>query len=176
MTSCRYVLRKGVPEDVPVLFAMIKELAVAQGFDEGAVRVTESELLKDGFSDSKMFNLLMVECHQESGITPAGYAIYFYTYSTFEGKSVYLEDVYIRSEHRRQELGTAIFVTLSKIAETQNCCRIAFSVLDDNVNAKQFYNRLGVITQREWIAQKLDKHGIAVLASKTVKQNISVIV
>ena len=62
----------------------------------------------------------MVECHQgtciaarettisygsvalESGITPAGYAIYFYTYSTFEGKSVYLEDVYIRSEHRSE--------------------------------------------------------------------------
>jgi len=87
---------------------------------------------------------------------PAGFAIYFYNFSTFLGRpGIYVEDVFIRPEFRRAGFGRAIFKYLAQKAVAENCGRMEWWVLDWNEPAIRFYAGLGAVPMDEWTVQRL---------------------
>jgi GNAT superfamily N-acetyltransferase len=83
---------------------------------------------------------------------PAGFALYFCTYSTFLGRpGLYLEDLFVRPEHRGQGIGLALLAALEQRARDAGCGRLEWSVLDWNESAIEFYRRFGAQPMQDWI-------------------------
>ncbi|CPR14279.1 GNAT family N-acetyltransferase [Brenneria goodwinii] len=97
---------------------------------------------------------------------PAGYAVFFMSYSTWLGKNgIYLEDLYIGQKFRHCGAGKALLAHLAEIARQRKCGRLEWSVLDWNQPAIDFYKSIGALPQDEWIRYRLDENGIKQLAS-----------
>lgn len=98
---------------------------------------------------------------------PAGYAIYFYSYSTWLAKpGLYLEDLFVKPELRGKGIGKRIFSELLRVADANRCGRFEWSVLDWNQPAIDFYERMGAKAQGEWIRYRLEEEQISRLARK----------
>lgn len=99
--------------------------------------------------------------------TAAGFALYFYNFSTFLGrKGLYLEDLYVRPEYRSQGCGRALLVTLARVAESQGCGRFEWSVLDWNTRAQQFYEGLGATVLPDWRIVRVTGAALSTLAQQ----------
>lgn len=151
------VIRKGVIDDCEEVLRLVKELAEYENMLP-QVRLTLDQFREDGFGDDPYFQLLVVEKRgpSDSGTGEEkakliGHALYFKKYSTFEGRSIYLEDIYVAPAFRKQGIGFALFKNLAEVAVSENCVRIDFCVLSWNKMAIDFYERLGAadITKRE---------------------------
>jgi GNAT superfamily N-acetyltransferase len=98
---------------------------------------------------------------------PAGFALYFYNFSTFIGRpGLYLEDLFVRPAFRRNGIARAIFRRLAKKAVAEGCGRFEWSVLDWNENAIAFYQALGATPMDEWIIQRLTGAALQRLADQ----------
>jgi len=87
---------------------------------------------------------------------PVGFALYFFTYSTFAARpTLYLEDLFVRPDHRGAGAGRALLAALARIAVRKGCGRMEWTVLKINTPAIRFYNRLGAGLRREWILTRL---------------------
>ncbi len=139
-------IRKGIPADVGVVLTLIKDLAAYEKALEG-VEMTETQLLADGFGKQPLFGLFVVEVEHEI----VGFALYFYRYSTWKGKLLYLEDIYIKPEMRQHQLGTRLFEALTRVAKEEKCKRIVWQVLEWNEPAIKFYEKLGAEFDAEWV-------------------------
>jgi ribosomal protein S18 acetylase RimI-like enzyme len=116
----------------------------------------QKRLLKDTFSDKPLINVLLA-FDKSSGNKPVGYAIYFFTYSSFRAlPTLYLEDIYISPEHRSKGIGKMYLDELKKIAQKKKCGRMEWVVLDWNTNAIKFYDKLGARPMNEWITYRMD--------------------
>ncbi len=99
------------------------------------------------------FECVIAEVHGE----PAGFALFFQSYSTWEGKEgLYLEDLFVRPSARKFGVGRALFERLNQIAKERNYARIDWKVLNWNKLAIDFYDRLGAISMADWIPYRLD--------------------
>ena len=132
--------------DVPLLLELIKEFAdfekLLHQVEANAEILTESLFGRWGSTEA----VLVFQ-----GETPAGYCIYFHNFSTFLGRpGIYLEDLYVRPEHRRSRLGSVIFRHLGKLCRERGCGRLEFSVLDWNEPAIRFYRALGAEKLDDW--------------------------
>lgn len=153
-------LRPAEPADVPLILAFIRELAEYEREPEAAV-ATEADLLRDGFGDRPRFHVVIAE-HDGA---PAGFAFYFFTYSTWRGRPcLYLEDLFVRPAFRRRGVGLALLRELAAIATRERCDRFVWQVLDWNAPAIAFYESLGARPLREWITMRLEGEAIAALA------------
>ena len=104
-------------------------------------------------------------CENENG--PVGFAVYFFSYSTWQGQyGIYLEDLYVSSAHRGVGAGKQLLTALAKIAVDNDCGRFEWSVLDWNQPAIDFYESLGAKPQSEWIKYRLDGQALLDLAAK----------
>lgn len=91
------------------------------------------------------------------GNNSVAYIIYFYTYSSFQGlPTLYLEDIFVLEEHRRQGVGKRMFGHLKEIAKLEGCCRIEFTVLKWNKSAQEFYEK-NKAKRMEWFLYRLDR-------------------
>jgi len=109
-------------------------------------------LIKDAFGKKPLYYLLLAKTDGKT----IGYAIYFYTYSSFLAKrTLYLEDIYISSEFRKLGTGKLLFDELVKIARKKSCGRMEWCVLNWNSNAIRFYDKLGAKALKEWIYYRL---------------------
>lgn len=154
-----FTIRKATPEDTPIIFDLIKKLGVYEKMEDEVVTSVE-ELQKNIFV-KKFAHVIIGE---ENGI-PAGFALYFYNFSTFVGKpGLYLEDLYVEPEHRGKGYGKTLLVELTKIAKAENCGRMEWSVLNWNQPAIDFYESLQAKPMNEWTVYRLDGKGIADLA------------
>jgi GNAT superfamily N-acetyltransferase len=96
---------------------------------------------------------------------PAGFALYFFNYSTFLARpGLYLEDLYVRPEFRGQGLGRALLLHLARIARDRGCGRMEWAVLDWNTSAIEFYESLGARRLPEWQLCRLRAEDLARLA------------
>jgi GNAT superfamily N-acetyltransferase len=126
-------------DDVPVLLSLIRELAAYEKKAHKAV-VTENELLRDGFGPQQKFRALIAEWNGE----PAGYASFFYFYSTFQGRAaLFLEDLFVLDKLRGKGIGKALLVAVAKLAIEEKCFGLRWEVLDWNRPAIEFYEKLG---------------------------------
>jgi GNAT superfamily N-acetyltransferase len=153
-------IRSAVPGDVPLVLELIRALAAFER-EPDAVVATEGDLLRDGFGPSPLFRVLLAEDEGE----PAGFALYFFAYSTWRGRpSLYLEDLFVLPEHRRKGIGLALMQRLARIALDEGCGRFVWEVLDWNERAIRFYESLGAQVLRPWLHVRMEGPALARLA------------
>lgn len=154
-------IRPALAADVPLVLALVRELAAYER-EPDAVLATEADLLRDGFGPTPRFQVLIAE---DEG-APAGFAFYFHSYSTWRGRSVlYLEDLFVRPEHRKKGIGVALMRRLAKIAVDEGCPRFVWEVLDWNEPAIRFYESLGAEVLRPWLNVRIEGEALARLAA-----------
>ena len=144
-------VRKAIVEDTPLILHFIKQLAIYEKAEDEVI-ATETDIKNSLFSDSATAYALIALLDDK----PAGFAVYFYNYSTWLGKKgIYLEDLFVLPEYRGVGLGKALLKHLAQIAIKNNCGRFEWSVLDWNQPAIDFYKSIGAKPQNEWIIYRL---------------------
>ena len=160
-TEPKLKLREATREDVAQIRALIRELADYEKDPQAAV-VTEADLLRDGFGERPLFRVVMAEW--EGAV--AGFAFYFFNYSTWQGRpGLYLEDLFVRPAHRGQGIGKALLVHLAGVAVRENCGRFVWQVLDWNEPSIRFYESLGARIMKEWLTMRVDGDALRRLAA-----------
>lgn len=155
-------VRFATAADVEVILAFIKGLAAFE-HEPNAVRTTTADLLRDGFGEQPKFEVLIAE----RGGAPVGFALFFPTYSTWEGRAgMHLEDIFVIDEERGSGVGYKLMTTLAALAVERGCARLELSVLDWNP-ARKFYHRLGMAHQEEWLPYRIDGEALVALAART---------
>jgi GNAT superfamily N-acetyltransferase len=156
-------IRNATPQDIPLILEFIRELAEYERLLDEAV-ATPEDLLRDGFSREPKF---FVEIAEWSG-EPAGFALWFYNYSTFQGKpGIYLEDLYVRPQFRKKGIGKALLVHLARVAVEQGCGRYQWQVLDWNTPSIEFYESFGAKVMKEWLTVRVSGESLERLGKKT---------
>jgi GNAT superfamily N-acetyltransferase len=157
-------LRPATPTDVPQILAFIRDLATYER-EPDAVLATEADLLRDGFGETKRFHCIIAETDTK----PAGFALYFYSYSTWEGRpGIYVEDLYVSPEHRGKGIGKALLTRVAAIAVAEGCPRLEWSVLDWNQPSIDFYHSLGAVMKSEWKGMRVSGAALSSLANELV--------
>lgn len=141
--------RPGTREDIPAVFELVKELAsYEKALDQ--VSNTVDQMYKD--YDDKLYDFFMAE----SDGVPVGLALYYYRYSTWKGKRLYLEDIIITESVRGNGLGKILFDDIINTAKNSNCTGMMWQVLDWNMSAVGFYRKYGTRFDDEWLNCHLD--------------------
>jgi GNAT superfamily N-acetyltransferase len=139
-------IRPAVAEDVPQILAFIRALAEYEREPE-AVVATEEDLLRDGFGPNPFYWCLIAEQDEE----PAGFALCFYSYSTWLGRpGVYLEDLFVLPKFRGLGIGKALLQRVARVAVEKECPRLGWEVLDWNTPAIEFYSAMGAEFLDTW--------------------------
>jgi len=155
-------IRSATPADVPLILEFIRELAEYEREPQAAV-ATRADLLRDGFGPEPKFRVDLAEWSGE----PAGFALYFWNYSTWLGKpGLYLEDLFVRPRFRGKGIGRALLVHLARVAVKNNCGRLVWQVLDWNTPAIEFYESLGAQTMKEWLTMRVTDEALVRLATE----------
>ncbi len=142
-------IRAAVASDAPEIFRMIHELAE---FEHRASQFKLSEATLAGWLASGEIGCLLAESDGKF----LGFALYYFTFSTFRGeKGIYLEDLYIRPEYRKQGIGRDFFRELAVMARKKGYFRIDWMVLDWNRDGIQFYRSLGAARVDDWFHYRL---------------------
>ena len=149
-------IRPVTEEDVELLFDLILELAAYEKLSDKVAG--DAEVLRRSLFEEKAAEALLLET---SDGTAVGYAIFFTTFSTFECRSgIWLEDVYVRPEHRRGGIGRAVMEHLAQLAQERGHVRLEWVALDWNEPALNFYAKLGARRLDGWKILRLEKDGI----------------
>ena len=144
-------IRPATIKDASLLAAMILELAQYEKLDHEAA-VTAESIARDGFGPHPKFRAVIAEVDGK----PAGYAVFFEFYSTFQGRAgLFLEDIYVRPSLRKQGIGQALLNYVARIAWEEDYFCMRWEVLDWNKPAIDFYQRLGAVFLDEWKAVML---------------------
>ncbi|MFL6009782.1 MAG: GNAT family N-acetyltransferase [Rubrobacteraceae bacterium] len=155
-------IRAATEDDVPLLLSLIKELADYEHLSHEVV-ATE-EMLRDSlFGERRVAEALLGYL----GDDPAGFALFFHTFSTFLGKpGIYLEDLYVRPEFRGSGVGQALLVQIAGLAKERGCGRLEWSVLDWNEPAIGFYKRIGASPVSGWTVYRITGEALEELAAR----------
>jgi GNAT superfamily N-acetyltransferase len=149
-----------VPAEIPELLTLVRELARFERL-EHEVQATVESLHDSFFGPQPAAGALIARQGEEL----AGYAIYFFTFSSFAGRpGLWLDDVYVRPAFRRQGLGRALLARLAGLAAQRHCGRFEWSALRWNQNALQFYANLGARQLDEWVTFRMNEQAIKRLA------------
>jgi len=144
-------IRAGTRRDAPTILALIRGLAEYERL-EHEMTATLARIREHGFGRRRYFQTLL--CFD--GGRAIGFALYFFTYSTFLARpSLYLEDLFVLPEERGAGAGKALLRALARIAVRRGCGRMEWAVLDWNRPAIRFYRRLGAQLKRQWILTRL---------------------
>lgn len=135
-------IRKANEKDFPAIFGLIKELAE---FEKGLHKV--SNTLEQMYEQKDHFQCYVAETKDNEVI---GMALYYFAYYTWVGKSLYLEDLYIKEAWRGNGLGQRFMDKLLEIAKIEKCKRFRLQVLNWNENAIDFYEKNGFTVDKEW--------------------------
>ena len=146
--------------DVPLILRFIRELAAYEKLAHECV-ATEERLRETLFGPHPAAEVLIARV----GDTPAGFALFFSTYSTFLARSgIYLEDLFVSPEWRGRGVGRALLVHLARVAVSRGCGRLEWAVLDWNEPAIGFYERLGARPLDDWTTYRLTGDALTTLA------------
>ncbi len=153
-------IRNATTADIPQILNFIRALAEYERAPE-AVVATEADLLRDGFSPHPFFCCLIAELDGQ----PAGFALYFFDYSTWLGRpGIYLEDLFVYPELRGRGIGKLLLEKVAAIAVEKGCARLKWAVLDWNTPAIDFYRAMGAEFMDEWRNVRVSGEALARLA------------
>ena len=154
-------IRKAAKADIPQILAFIRALADFEHAPEAAV-ATEADLERDGFGPRPFYDCLIAE-HDGR---PAGFALYFFNYSTWLGRpGLYLEDLFVYPELRGKGIGKALLQQVAAVAVENGCQRLQWEVLDWNAPAIDFYRAMGAEFLDEWRNVRLSADALTRLAA-----------
>jgi ribosomal protein S18 acetylase RimI-like enzyme len=145
-------IREATEADYPAILSMIKELA---DFEKAPDKVTNSvEQMK---REKELFGCFVAETRSKEII---GMALWFFAYYTWVGKSLYLEDLYIKEQYRRNKVGSALLRKIFEVASAEDCQRVRWQVLNWNKSAIEMYRKSGAEIDEEWLNCNFDADGI----------------
>ena len=148
-------IRKGTPQDMSDVLALITELAVFEK-EPDAVVISTEDLVRDGFSENPLFHTFVAEVNEEI----IGVALYYYRFSTWKGKTIHLEDLIVKENNRGTGAGFALYSEIIKQGKKDNVRRIEWNVLDWNKPAIDFYEKSGAKVLSDWRVVHMDENGI----------------
>lgn len=148
-------LRKARKEDMVLVLGLIRELAVYENAEDQLKSTIES-LERDAFGKNAQFQVILAEDDGEL----AGMVFYYYGYSTWKGKMLYIDDLVVKKPFRRSGVGQILFDYMREEANRNDTNQIRFHVLNWNEPAIAFYKKNGVALDEEWIQCKLEKEEI----------------
>ena len=167
-------LRPAQATDVPLILALIRELADYEKLLH-AVDATEEALQAALFAEVPRVFCDIAEWDDGAQRRPAGFALWFYNFSTFRGRhGIYLEDLFVRPEYRGRGIGKALLVQLAERCVREGLSRLEWSVLDWNEPALRFYRSLGALDLRGWIPHRVTDEALQVLARSALSGGAAV--
>jgi len=154
-------LRFAEEKDIAIILEFIRGLAEYEHLLD-TVKINEADL-KEYIFEKKLIEVVIGEFDG----TPAGFALFFYNYSTFLGKpGIFIEDLFVKPEFRGRGLGKILFSFLAKIAVERNCGRLEWLCLDWNKPSIEFYKKQGAQPRDEWTTYRITGDGIKKLAEE----------
>ena len=147
-----FSIRKATEADFPAILSLIKELAE---FEKAPEKVTNS--VEQMNQEKDFFRCFVAETGNKEVV---GIALYFFAYYTWVGKSLYLDDIYVKESFRKQKIGTELLREVFKVARDENCKRVRWQVLNWNKPAIQMYEKCGAEIDDEWLNCSFDEAGI----------------
>lgn len=170
MASVR--IREAKEGDCGTILRLIRELAEYEKLSE-QVKITEEALRADGFGENPFFHCLVAEVlpapGEPQGPHVVGFGLYYFIYSTWKGRNIYLEDIYVMPEYRGQGIGSKIIKKVAEVALDEGCSQFRLAVLDWNKKAMDLYKALGAqdLTVTEgWHAFRFEEQAMRELAGK----------
>ena len=145
------VIRDAVREDVPAMFELIKELALYEKAPEQVTNTVE-QMYVDGFGENPIFATIVSKVEGEI----VGMALYYYRYSTWKGKRLYLEDLIVSETMRGRGLGEKLLNAIIDKARETACTGLMWQVLDWNEPAINFYKKFGARFDEGWVNVHID--------------------
>jgi GNAT superfamily N-acetyltransferase len=145
------VIRQGEDRDIPALFSLIKELAKFEKAENEVINSVDKML-----KEKDHFEFFVAEKDNEV----IGMALYFIAYYTWVGKSLYLDDLYVKKNYRGKKIGSKLLKEVFKAAEKENCNRIRWQVLTWNTEAINFYKKIDSKIDDQWLNCDFDRKGI----------------
>ena len=142
-----YKIRRAQASDMPAVWTLIQELAVYEKAPD-AVKTTPETMARDGFGAQPLFECIVIETAERQIV---GTAIFYFGYSTWKGKMIYLDDLVVTQTQRRQGLGQRLMDWLLAYGWQHNVKQIRWHVLDWNQPAIEFYQKLNAELDSEWI-------------------------
>ena len=139
-------IRKGTKEDMPRVLDLINELAIYEKAPD-EVLISEKTLVEEGFGPNKIFDTIVAETDNEV----IGMLLYYPVFSTWKGRSIYLEDFVVANSHRRKGIGQLLIDALVEEARSAQAKKIRWQVLDWNSPAIEFYKRINATLENSWI-------------------------
>lgn len=157
-------LRQATERDVPAILALIRGIAEYERLSH-EVEATEGLLREHGFGRRPVYECILAERDGRA----MGFALYFFTFSTFKGRpTLYLEDLFVLPEERRSGIGRQLLTRLAQIAVERDCGRMDWSVLDWNTPARDFYFQLGAQAMDAWTVFRMTPEAFGRLAREGV--------
>lgn len=157
-------IEKATVDDVPLILSFIRDLAEYERLSR-SVMATE-ELLSNFLFGPQRYAEVVIGYLDD---LPAGFALFFPTFSTFLGRpGIYLEDLFVRPEARGRGVGRALLAHLAKVALERGCGRVEWSVLNWNELAIRFYRSLGAVPMGEWTVYRLSGEALQKLAGNAI--------
>ena len=144
------LIRKGTKQDLPSVLDLINELALFEKAPEQVIN-TVNDMEKDGFGKNPVFTFYVAELNN----TIVGIAVYFVKYSTWKGKGLYLDDLFVTEKFRGKGIGKKLFDIIIEEAKNINAKQLHWQVLDWNTPAINFYKKYGATVDAEWLDCKL---------------------
>jgi GNAT superfamily N-acetyltransferase len=155
-------IRPATAADAATIASLVRELADYEKLLHEA-RATAEDFVRELTAANPVIRVLLAEYDGE----PAGFALYFFNFSTFVGRpGLYLEDLFVRPAVRQHGIGRALLRALARIARDRGCGRMEWAVLDWNEPALKFYKSLEARQMKEWIIHRLTPVEIGKLAAE----------
>lgn len=159
------LIRAATPEDAGTLVMLVRALAEYEKEPMSSVKLTEADLLRDGFTEPRRFEALIAELDGK----PAGFALFFHNYSTWEGRAgIFIEDLFVLPTARGAGLGRKLITAVAAIAAQRGCPRVDLNVLDWNPT-REFYHRLDINhmsdERQTWLPYRMTRRAIEILAA-----------
>ena len=152
-------IRHATADDAATIVRMVRELADYEKLADH-VRITEADVLRDGFGGRPWFECLLAEVDGEA----MGFALFFHNYSTFQGRpGLYLEDLHVTEAARGLGIGRRLMARLAALALERGCPRLDLWALHWN-SARDFYERLGFRQMEDWLPYRVDGDALQRLA------------
>jgi GNAT superfamily N-acetyltransferase len=155
-------IRSATESDLPLILYFIRELATYERLAHKVV-ATEEGLRQTLFANPRFAEVLIAT----AGGEPAGFALFFYNYSTFLAQpGIYLEDLFVKEEMRGRGLGKALLAHLARLAKERGCGRLEWAVLNWNTPSINFYRSLGAVPMDDWTVFRLTGEALDTLATR----------
>jgi len=145
------LIRIGTIKDLPQVLNLIKDLAVFEN-EPYEVEVTIAEMQNWGFGKDKIYDFFVIEIDNKI----IGLALYYFKYSTWKGKCLFLEDIIVKENVRNKGYGKKLFNAVVEVAKNTGVKRMEWQVLDWNKNAIEFYNKYQANLDSKWLNCKLN--------------------